>query len=55
MLPGPIDGRRRFNVAVYLMALGLPDESSEQVRENLEIGARVVDILEAVRDFEDYR
>jgi tetratricopeptide (TPR) repeat protein len=47
------DGWRRFNVAVYLMALGARAQAREQVRESLELGASARDILEAIRDFED--
>ncbi|MGH3693910.1 MAG: tetratricopeptide repeat protein [Pseudonocardiaceae bacterium] len=47
------DGQRRFDVAVYLMALGARDEAQEQVRESLEQDARIADILEAIRNFKD--
>ncbi|MBV9013571.1 MAG: tetratricopeptide repeat protein [Pseudonocardiales bacterium] len=47
------DGWRRFNVAVYLMALSVRDQAREQVRESLERGASIGEILVAIQDFED--
>jgi tetratricopeptide (TPR) repeat protein len=53
ILTSPDDRRRQLNVAVYLMALGIPDEAREQVRETLKLSASIKEISNAIRDFED--
>ena len=53
ILTSPGDRRRQFNVAVYLMALGIPDDAREQVRETLKLSASIKEISDAIRGFED--
>lgn len=49
----PEDRWRQLNVAVYLMALGIPDEAREQVHETLKLSVSIKDISDAIQDFED--
>jgi tetratricopeptide (TPR) repeat protein len=53
ILTSPGDRWRQLDVAVYLMALDIPDEAREQVRETLKLSASKKEISDAIRDFED--